>query len=115
MSKKFRRPAPIRPQVKSVPPPPTSAPNSQTLVNQLNIADASASINAIEKKRGSRLVCLTYNNQPPGACGFAFAVTVALEQVLSDLGKVPKLDLLLRTTGGAAEVPCSGSSPMSLV
>ena len=35
----------------------------------------------------------------------AFPVTTALDQILSAMGKVPKLDLLLRTTGGAAEIP----------
>jgi hypothetical protein len=105
MSKKFRRPQPIRQQVGIVAPQQNSSTPVQTLANQLNIADASASIAAIEKKRTSRVICLTYNDQPPGGCVLAFAVTSALQPVLSEMGKVPKLDLILRTTGGAAELP----------
>jgi ClpP class serine protease len=78
---------------------------NQTLINQLAIADATAQISAIEQARGSRVICLTYNDQPPGACNIAFAVTFALQDALSQMGRVPKLDLVLRTNGGAAEVP----------
>jgi ClpP class serine protease len=104
MSKKSPRPQPLRPQVGTVPPQ-NSAITTQTITSQLNIADATPLITAIEKKRGSRVICLTYNDQPPGACQIAFAVATALQQALSEMGKVPKLDLILRTTGGAAELP----------
>lgn len=77
----------------------------QGLATQLNVVDSTAAISAIEQKRGSRVVCLTYNDQPPAACALAFPVTTALGQILSAMGKVPKLDLVLRTTGGAAEIP----------
>ncbi|HUA21538.1 MAG TPA: hypothetical protein VMB25_22490 [Bryobacteraceae bacterium] len=105
MSKKFHAPKPM-PQVAA---PPTAkvsgGMNNQTLVSQLNIGNAKAQIEAIEQARGSRVICLTYNDQPPGACNIAFAVTFALQEALSQMGHVPKLDLILRTTGGAAEVP----------
>jgi hypothetical protein len=79
--------------------------NNPTLISQLNVADASPQISAIEQARGSRVICLTYNAEPPGACNLASAVIFALQDALSQMGRVPKLDLVLRTTGGAAEVP----------
>jgi Serine dehydrogenase proteinase len=87
------------------PAPQNPAGMNQTIINQLKIADAVPLIAALEQKRQSRVICLTYNNDPPGACNIAFAATTALQEVLSGIGKVPRLDLLLRTTGGAAEVP----------
>ena len=91
------------------PQPPTPLPIpanlNNTIITQLNIDSAITLITALEQKRKSRVVCLTYNNEPPGACNIAFAATTALQVALSGIGKVPKLDILLRTTGGAAEVP----------
>jgi hypothetical protein len=78
----------------------------QTLIAQLKIADAHAKIEALERKRGSRLICLTYNETIPQlAPVLAPPVIGALEQVLAEMGRVPKLDLMLRTTGGMTEVP----------
>ena len=78
---------------------------AQSLLAQLGIANASPLILAIEKKRGTRVICLVYNDSPPFATALAFAVVPTLEQVLKEMGKVPKLDLLLRTTGGMTEIP----------
>jgi hypothetical protein len=116
MSKKFRRPKPVgrhagAPPVAPQPPAPQPpaqinvADINQAIIGRLKIANAIPLITALEQKRKSRVICLTYNNEPPGACNIAFAATTALQEVLTGIGKVPKLDLLLRTTGGAAEVP----------
>jgi hypothetical protein len=77
----------------------------QSLVTQLGIGNATPQIAAIEKKRGSRVICLVYNDAAPFASALAFPVVPTLENVLAEMGKVPKLDLVLRTTGGVTEVP----------
>jgi hypothetical protein len=86
----------------------SSAPISTaaTAVAQLGIADAVAAIKAIEDKRGGRrLICLTYNNTSPVPSGLAFPLIDALGDTLAEIGKVERLDFLLRTTGGTMEVP----------
>jgi hypothetical protein len=85
--------------------PPTVAVTQQSMLAQLGIADAAPLIAAIELKRGTRVICLVYNEVGPFASALAFPVISAFENVLSTMGKVPKLDLLLRTTGGMTEVP----------
>lgn len=75
------------------------------MISQLGLANAASLITAIEQKRGTRVICLVYNEAPPFAPALAFPVIPTLENVLSEMGKVPKLDLLLRTTGGVTEVP----------
>ena len=80
--------------------------NIQALVAQLKIADSRAKIEALERKRSSRVICLTYNETIPQlAPVLAPPVIGALETVLAEMGRVSKLDLLLRTTGGMTEVP----------
>ena len=85
--------------------PPSNAPAvqaAQTLLSQLQIADARPAIEAIEHARGSKLMCLTYNDLPP-TLGLTPGVIPTVEAALSNIGKVPKLDLLLRTQGGISE------------
>jgi Serine dehydrogenase proteinase len=77
----------------------------QTIIAQLAIPNATTLISAIEQKRGTRVICLVYNESGPFASALAVPVISALEEVLSGIGKIPKLDLLLRTTGGMTEVP----------
>jgi hypothetical protein len=77
----------------------------QALIAQLQIADARSIIAAIEQNRRSKVICLTYNDTPPIPSGLGTAVIGILERALSEIGRVPRLDLLLRTTGGALEVP----------
>jgi hypothetical protein len=77
----------------------------QTIIAQLGIASAVPLITAIEQKRGTRVICLVYNEAPPFPAALAFPVIPTFENVLAQMGKVPKLDLLLRTTGGVTEVP----------
>jgi ClpP class serine protease len=104
VSNKHRRPKALPSHAPTLPSI-NNAMNNPTLISQLNVADASPQISAIEQARGSRVICLTYNAEPPGACNLASAVIFALQDALSQMGRVPKLDLVLRTTGGAAEVP----------
>lgn len=67
-------------------------------------SDSVPLLQAIEKKRGSRVLCLVYSETP-------FNMMLAppsirpLEEVLRPLGRVDKLDVFLRSTGGVAEVP----------
>lgn len=76
------------------------------LLKQWDLSGAKSLIEAIEAKRdGSKLFCLVYNDSPPVPTPLAPAVFRPLEQLLSQTGKIPKLDLFLRCTGGIAEVP----------
>jgi hypothetical protein len=70
-----------------------------------NLGAAKPLIEAIEKKRGTRLLCLVYNNSPPAPTMLTPLMLMPLEHTLSHLGKVPNLDLFLRCTGGITEVP----------
>lgn len=75
------------------------------LLKKRNLGTAQPLIEAIEKKRGTRLLCLVYNNSPPAPTMLTPLMLMPLEQILSHLGKVPNLDLFLRCTGGITEVP----------
>ena len=107
-STKQSGPPTVRPAA-AAPLPPAQAQqqfNIQALTAQLKIADSRAKIEALERKRSSRVICLTYNETIPQlAPVLAPPVIGALEPVLAEMGRVPKLDLLLRTTGGMTEVP----------
>lgn len=75
------------------------------LLKKRNLGAAKPLIEAIERKRGTRLLCLVYNNSPPAPTMLTPLMLMPLEQTLSHLGKVPNLDLFLRCTGGITEVP----------
>ena len=75
------------------------------MMQQWQIAAARPLIQKIEKKRGARLLCLVYNEMPPAPTMLTPAALVPLEQILSSMGKVDKLDVFLRCTGGVTEVP----------
>lgn len=66
--------------------------------------DNSELIAQIEAKRGSRVVCLVYSDAPAPAI-LAMPALQPFENVLLEIGKVSKIDLFLRSTGGVAEVP----------
>jgi len=69
----------------------------------LQIGNGQHSIQALEQKRGTRVLSLMYSETY--GTPLAFAVIAPLEAALSEMGVVPKLDLLLRSTGGTAEIP----------
>ncbi|MBN2461998.1 MAG: hypothetical protein JXB43_00165 [Dehalococcoidia bacterium] len=72
----------------------------------MDLGQAGAIINAIEKKRkGTKLLALVYNEAPPMPCMITPALLAPLSALVSKMGKVKKLDLFLRSTGGVAEVP----------
>lgn len=80
--------------------------NLSALLKKSDLRGAKPLIEAIEAKReGSKLLCLVYNDNPPVPTVLAPAVLMPLEQLLSHTGKIPKLDLFLRCTGGITEVP----------
>lgn len=60
-------------------------------------------IKAIEQKRQSRLICIVFNEH--AQVQLAPPMIEPLESVLENLGKVERLDVFLRSTGGIAEVP----------
>lgn len=75
------------------------------LVKKSNLGGAKPLIEAIEKERGSSLVCLFYNNLPPVPTMLTPAALPPFEKALSHVGEVERLDLFLRCTGGITEVP----------
>jgi hypothetical protein len=78
----------------------------RALLKKRNLGTAKPLIEAIENKcGGTRLLCLVYNDTGPPPAMLAPAVLIPLERTLSQLGKVPRLDLFLRSAGGIAEVP----------
>lgn len=77
--------------------------NPQQAVVALQIADIRPQIAAIEQNRGSKLICLILNEE--AGANLNFSLLPELEAVLAEIGPTQKLDLLLRSTGGQAEVP----------
>jgi hypothetical protein len=82
-----------------------AGPTPQSMLAQLNIISAAPLISAIEQKRGTRVICLVYHESGSFPPALAYPVIPIFENILSETGKVPKLDLLLRTTGGMTEIP----------
>jgi len=78
---------------------------TRSWVQTLALGDAGDLIRAIEQKRGSRVLCLMYSDLGTVPVAFAPDILGPLEDVLRSLGKVPKLDVFLRSIGGAAEIP----------
>ena len=93
------------------PPPPVGAQtqaitlDAAQLLKQWNPKPAKALIEAIEQKRGHKLLCLVLNEAPPVPTALTQALLGPLIRLFRSLGKQPKLDLFLRTTGGVAEIP----------
>jgi hypothetical protein len=80
--------------------------DSPALLKKWAPVDSKALIQGIEAKRdGSRVLCIAYHDIAPTAPALAPAMIAPLERVLRNLGKVPRLDVFLRSTGGFAEVP----------
>lgn len=109
MSKKHRKFSGFPGQAGSVniaqPPPITVALDFNNMIRRWNPADCSELISRIEDKRGSKVICLVYNDAPPAPCYLAPALLTPLSKVLSAIGKATKIDLFLRSIGGVAEVP----------
>lgn len=79
--------------------------NFRDLLSQINLGAGKPIIEAIERKRESKLICLVYNDAPPVPTMLTPAALVPFEQILKGIGKIPRLDLFLRCTGGITEVP----------
>jgi hypothetical protein len=77
--------------------------NPNALVQQFGVANARALIEAIENERGTRVLCLVYNESIGAQLGPS--LFQPLEKTLRRLGRVNALDLFLISTGGMAEVP----------
>jgi len=95
-----------RPPQQAVPPPVkqqtvTVQITGAQLAQNLGLNDARPLIDALEKHRGSRVLCIVYG----GGSQLAPPMIPILEHLLLRLGNVPKLDVFLRSTGGMAEVP----------
>lgn len=94
-----------KPNKISKPQPQEQEINFRDLLSQRNLGAARPIIEAIERKRESKLICLVYNDAPPVPTMLMPAVLDPFEQILKIIGKVPQLDLFLRCSGGIAEVP----------
>jgi len=75
------------------------------LVEAFNLGSTKPIIEDLEGKRpGSKLLAIVYNDTPPGSMLTPPAL-MPLENILSSMGKVPQIDVFLRSTGGITEVP----------
>jgi len=80
--------------------------DTKTLVGLLDLGPAKALIESIEQKRGgSRVLCIVYNDRGPLPEILTTSVLKPLEAILSKTGKMSGLDVFLRSTGGITEVP----------
>jgi hypothetical protein len=80
--------------------------NFETLLRQWSPRDAQPLIEAIQRKRaGRKLLCVVFNEALPLPTILAPPAILPFGKLLSRLGKLPKLDLFLRSTGGITEVP----------
>lgn len=79
--------------------------NLLELLQQWNLGAAKPIIEDIERKRGTKLVCLMYNEAPPVPTMLTPAALAPFEQMLVQIGEIPRLDLFMRCTGGITEVP----------
>lgn len=79
---------------------------NDTLLGLLDLGPARSLIETIEQKRqGSRLLCIVYNDSAPLQTMFTPSALKPLAAILSGTGKMSSLDVFLRSTGGIAEVP----------
>lgn len=96
------------PTAKAATPAATQTPisiNSAEVVAQLGIdlPSVKALLSDLEHERGSRVVSLVYTASDK--IMLQASLLPNLEHVLTTLGKVPALDLFLRSTGGVTEIP----------
>jgi hypothetical protein len=76
------------------------------LVQAFNLGSAKPIIEDLEKKRpGSKLLAIVYNDMPPAPSMLTPPALMPLQSILSFLGKIPQIDVFLRSTGGITEVP----------
>jgi hypothetical protein len=80
--------------------------DAASLIQTFNLASAKPIIEGLEAKRpGARLLVIVYNDAPPVPSVLAPPALMPLMDILSLLGKVPQVDVFLRSTGGITEVP----------
>ena len=80
--------------------------DKKILSQLMDLRSAGPMIEAIEKKRnGTKVLVLAYNDAPPAQSMLTPALLAPLSTLLANMGKVKKLDLFLRSTGGITEVP----------
>ena len=76
------------------------------LVQAFNLGSARPIIENLEPKRpGSKLLAIVYNDTPPAPSMLAPPALMPLKNILSPMGKIPQIDVFLRSTGGITEVP----------
>jgi len=76
------------------------------LVQAFNLSSAKPIIEDLEQKRpGSKLLTIVYNDMPPVPSILAPPVLMPLQNILSFMGKIPQIDVFLRSTGGITEIP----------
>jgi len=80
--------------------------DTASLVQAFNLSSARPIIESLEGKRpGAKLLAIVYNDTPPVPSILAPPALAPLMDILSLLGKVPQIDVFLRSTGGITEVP----------
>jgi hypothetical protein len=78
--------------------------NIDAILKSVNLsARPTRFITAIEKNRNSKVISIVYNEL--AGVSLTPAMINPLEAVLERIGKVERLDLFLRSTGGMAEIP----------
>lgn len=77
-----------------------------SLVQALKLGSARPIIENLEAKRpGSKLLAIVYNDTPPVPSMLTPAALMPFRNILSSMGKIPQIDVFLRSTGGITEVP----------
>ncbi|MFH1625776.1 MAG: hypothetical protein ABID54_11575, partial [Pseudomonadota bacterium] len=77
-----------------------------SLVQAFNLGSARPIIESLEAKRpGSKLLPIVINDTQPVPSMLTPAALMPLGNILSPLGKIPQIDVFLRSTGGVTEVP----------
>lgn len=86
--------------------PPQIQLDKRVISQLMDLGQATSIIEAIERKRnGTKLLALVYNDARPVPCMLTPALLAPLSALVSNMGKVKKLDLFLRSTGGVTEIP----------
>lgn len=101
---KFQRGSAVTPKTLPVP---TQIQLDKKLVSEIiDLGQIRPLIESIEKKRGgTKLLVIVYNEAPPVPSMLRPPLLGPLSDLLLNLGKVKKLDLLLRSSGGQTEIP----------
>lgn len=95
----------VTPRTQAVPPQQLKL-DKKEISQLMDLGPAGPMIEAIGAKRnGTKVLVLAYNDTPPARSMFTTAILAPLSTLLSNMGKVKKLDLFLKSTGGITEIP----------